>query len=313
MAITIWKPTERPASLANAFAVDPTLLQSRAAQEARRKGVLLAKEQALRAAEGLLRWGRLLSWGVVFVSAIHIWESVASIAPAEAGHLTLPPMVYHLAALAFTLMIDAIALFVGRANAVAELAGVAGSRWAGYFYAVTALLNAAFVASHAPALEDDVRAQILPALGMLFVVILPATVPAGIIAVEQARRALEISRLTLIAEVAELRELVAAPRVTGRQNASSSVLAVDGPPSRTEDLTVSSTGGRPQQFRVEELVARMCDRQTFAPADAQRALGASESSVRRLLAEGQERGLITRRDVGVYAVASPEESGVARR
>ncbi|NTU83688.1 MAG: DUF2267 domain-containing protein [Chloroflexales bacterium] len=191
---------------------------------------------------------------------------------------------------------------MGRANAVAELAGAPRSGWAWYFYAVTALLNAAFVAGHAPALDAPTRAHILPALGLLFVALLPAPVLAGIIAVEHARRSLTISRLALIAEIAELRDLAVAPRADGRQNAPPSVVAAHRPEEERPALTVTPPpGGRPQQYRVEDLMARLGERATFTPAEAQRALGASESSVRRLLAEGQERGVLVRQGVGVYA------------
>jgi uncharacterized protein (DUF1501 family) len=55
MAIAIWRPREAAQPLAQTFAIDPAMLQSRAAQEARRKGALLAKEQALASAQRLLR------------------------------------------------------------------------------------------------------------------------------------------------------------------------------------------------------------------------------------------------------------------
>lgn len=307
MAITIWKPGEAGPPLAQSFAIDPGLLQSKAAQEARRRGVLLAKQQALRAAEGLLAWGRLLGWAIIFVSAIHIWESVASIAPSEAGQLHLPGPVYHLAALAFTLMIDAVALFVSRANAVAELAGAPASRWTLYFYAVTALLNAAFVASHAPALDAAARAAILPRLGALFVVILPVSVPAGIVAVEASRRSLEVCRLALLAEVATLRELVSAGRSApacasaSPQNAAAPVLAASTGPA--EPLV----GGRTVEFTVEDLLKAFAPAageaaQLFTPRELRERLGCSESSGGRLLQAACAAGLVERAARGAYRV-----------
>jgi hypothetical protein len=313
MAIIPWRPREAAeprTTLAAAFAIDPALLQSRAAQDARRRGVLQAKQEALRSATALLAWGRLLSWSIVLVSGVHVWESVASIAPAEVGHLALPDAVYHTAALVFMLMIDAVALFVSRANAVAALTGAPASRWAGYFYVVAALLNAAFVASHAPALDDVARAQILPALGALFVVILPVSVPAGIVAVEVSQRTLEVSRLSLLAEIATLRELCSpAPRPTvtsggSPQNAVASVL--EASPPHTVLATGAITGGRTAEFGVEDLVAAFAPadggERLFTPRELREALGCSETSGGRLLQAAMVAGVVEKAARGAYRV-----------
>lgn len=313
MAISLRRPQEA-APHAQIFAVDPDLLQSRAAQEARRRGILRAKEEALRAAEALLAWGRLLGWGIIFVSAIHIWESVASIAPAEVGHLALPGPVYHLAALGFTLMVDAVALFVARANAVAHLAGHAASRWTLYFYGVTALLNAAFVASHAPALDAATREAILPLLGSLFVVILPVSVPAGIVAVERSRRTLEGCRLLLLAEVATLRELcgpprgAAAPAGGSHQNAAASIPGAPAAPAASPPLPI--IGGRSAEFTVAELVAAFAPadgaERLFTPRELREALGCSETSAGRLLQAACAAGVVERAARGAYRVRAQE-------
>lgn len=312
MAITIHSDHQRRHTLAQTFTIDPALLQSRAAQEARRHGILQAKQEALRTAAALLRWGRFLGWSIIFVSAIHIWESVASIAPADIGHLTLPAIVYHLAALGFTLMIDAAALFVSRANAVAALAGAPRSRWTIYFYAVTALLNAAFVAGHAPALDAAARAQILPVLGALFVIILPISVPAAIVAVEHSRHTLEICRLALLAEVATLRELNAvAPRPSSGgspQNASPSVLtpSAASPALRSEALI----GGRPTAFTVEDLLTAVTDAHDpgalFTPRVVRERLGCSEASAQRLLQAACAAGQIEKAARGAYRLTTNE-------
>jgi hypothetical protein len=307
MAITIWKPREGTPALAQNFAIDPSLLQTKAAQEARRRGILLAKQQALRAAESLLAWGRLLGWAIIFVSAIHIWESVAAIAPSEVGQLRLPGPIYHLAALGFTLMIDAVALFVSRANAVAALAGAPASRWTIYFYVVTALLNAAFVASHAPALDAASRAAILPRLGVLFVAILPLSVPAGIVAVESSRRSLEVCRLALLAEVATLRELCSPGRATAPptggspQSAAVSVMGASG--KTTEPLV----GGRALEFSVEDLVSAFAptdgaEAEIFTPRELRERLGCSESSGGRLLQAACAAGMVEKAARGAYRI-----------
>jgi hypothetical protein len=307
MAITIWKGQEAT-PLAQTLAIDPALMTTRAAQEARRRGILLAKQQALRAAEGLLAWGHLLTWAIIFVSAIHIWETVAAIAPASVGALQLPAAVYHGAALAFTLMIDACALYIAKSNAAAAFVGAPTNRWTIYFYLVTALLNASFVASHAPAIDATVQARLLPLLAGSFVLLLPLSIPAGIVAVEASNRTLEATRLALLVEVETLRGLAAGgPRaadVTGRQNPAPPVPA-DAPPTEAEQPPLAPmVGGRTPQFRVDTLIERFGGRETFSPVEVQRALGCSETSVRRLLAEGLDRGMITKCETGVYTIAA---------
>jgi DNA-binding IclR family transcriptional regulator len=55
---------------------------------------------------------------------------------------------------------------------------------------------------------------------------------------------------------------------------------------------------------MDTLIEHFGERETFSPVEVQRALGCSESSARRLLAEGQERGMITRRETGVYIITA---------
>jgi hypothetical protein len=322
MAIITWRPREAAPTLAQSFAIDPALLQSRAAQEARRRGVLLAKSQALRGAESMLAWGRLLGWGIIFVSAIHIWESVSAIAPAGVAPLRLPDAVYHGAALLFTLLIDAAALYVSRANAIVALAGGPPSRWAAYFYALTALLNAAFVAGHAPALDAHARDQILGLLNALFVIILPASVPAGMVAVERSRRMLEVCRLSLLEEVATLRGLsqpaparppAVRPAADGPgQNAPQPVLDApgQGAGAPTGEPLI---GGRPQEYDVEALIAAFAPEgqpgQIFGPAEVRAALGCSETTAKRLLAAASERGQVARVSRGAYQIQSADPVG----
>lgn len=309
MAIVSWRPREAAGRLAERFAIDPALLQSKAAQEARRRGILAAKAQALRSAEALLGWGRALGWGLIFVSAIHIWETVSIIAPAGVAPLRLPDWVYHGAALLFTLLIDAVALYISRANAVVALAGGAPSRWTAYFYGLTALLNAAFVAGHAPALDPAVRGQILALLNTLFVALLPASIAAGMVAVEGSRRALEVCRLTLTESVATLRELIAPPaRDTagaggGHQNAPVSVLSAPAAPAEAAPLV----GGRPVEFTVEDVVAAFApdtagEERLFTPRELRAALGCSEGSAGRLLQAACAAGAVEKAARGAYRV-----------
>lgn len=319
MAITTWRPQKAAPTLAQSFAIDPALLQSRAAQEARRRGLLVVKSQALREAERLLGWGQLLGLVIIFVSALHIWESTSAIAPASVAPLRLPDWVYHFAALCFTVAIDAIALYVSRANGVVALAGGPRNPWAAYFYALTALLNAAFVAGHAPALDAAVRAQILGLLNAAFVALLPASVAAGMIAISASRRALTVCRLALLEEVAVLRELIAAPAGrTGVSRAGPDESGHNAPPSivapagegAEAGAAAPLSGGRKAEYELDDLLAAFRPAEgaarVFGPADVRAALGCSETTAKRLIGAACASGQLTRVNRGGYVVWAGE-------
>lgn len=318
MAITI---RERPAParpLAQIFAVEPILLAEPAALEARQRGILLAKQQALQGAEALLRYGSALTWVIVFVSALHIWEIVAAIAPREITALRLPAPVYHGAALAFTLMIDACALFVSRANAVsAFVTGATPNRWGLYFYGVTALLNASFVASHAPAIAPHIQNQILPLLSASFVILLPLSVPVGIIAVEASMRTLEACRLALVIEVTTLRGITTSPREAARADSHSasgpiveaSPALPDGAEGRTPALP-PIVGGKPHSFTVNDVVVRLeAAEGPLSPQELREQLRCGETTIHRLLQEGLATGRVAKEERGRYAL--PEGGAMA--
>jgi hypothetical protein len=307
MAITMWKPGEGTPALAQTFAIEPALLQTMVAQEARRRGILLAKQQALRAAEGLLGWGHALTWAIIFVSAIHIWETVAAIAPASAGVLQLPAAVYHGAALAFTLMIDACALYIAKANATAAFVGAPSNRGTIFFYAVTALLNASFVARHAPAIDATVQAQLLPLLAGSFVLLLPLSIPAGIVAVEASNRTLEAARLALLVEVETLRGLVVSTTGSTRRSDEASrdsaaaslseASAVTGPTP-----TAAISGHRPTTHTVVGLLGAITADEIISPSIVRERLSCSETTAHKLLQEACATGQIERAGRGAYRV-----------
>jgi hypothetical protein len=305
--------TTRSTALAQTLSIDPALLQTPAAQRARQKGILLAKQQALRAAAGLLAWGRLLTWAICFVSALHIWETVAAIAPPAVPPLKLDPAIYHGAALAFTLLIDACAIYIAKANATSAFAGAPPSRWTLFFYTVTALLNAAFVARYAPAIDPATQQQLLPLLAGLFVGLLPLSIPAGIVAVETANRTLEATRLTLLVEVTILRELhddgadadVAAAPVSC-QNAAAPVVAASR--DLLTDAPLAPSGGRTTEFVaahvVQAFAAAPDAARSFRPQDVQAQLGCSETTAHRLIREALATGAIVRVGRGSYQVCA---------
>ncbi|MBX0328356.1 hypothetical protein K2Z83_11780 [Oscillochloris sp. ZM17-4] len=307
MAITIWKPGEATPALAQTFAIDPALLQTKAAHEARRRGILIAKQQALRAAEGLLAWGRTLTWAVVFVSAIHIWETVAAIAPAHVGTLQLPAAIYHGAALAFTLMIDACALYIAKANAAAAFVGAPANRWTIYFYLVTALLNASFVARHAPAIDATVQAQLLPLLAGSFVLLLPLSIPAGIVAVEASNRTLEAARLALLVEVETLRGLVVSTTGSTRRSDEASRDSAAASVSEASAAagprpTAALSGHRPTAHTVAGLLGAITTDEIISPSIVRERLSCGETTAHKLLQDACAAGAIEKAGRGAYRV-----------
>jgi hypothetical protein len=189
----------------NPFALDPATLDSPAARQARAAGLLQVKRAAAQRAARLASWGRPLLVGVIVVSALHIFETLAGFRPVGVKAPEIAPQLYHLTAGALTLAIDLAALWLTAARGVLALAGVA-RRWYGlaFFLSLTALLNAAYMLRHAPDLD---AAAVLPALDGAFAVLLPLAVPVAIASVEGAAQQLEAARLALLVEAAALRPL----------------------------------------------------------------------------------------------------------
>lgn len=265
----------------------------------------------MRTAEALLRWGRLLTWAIVFVSALHIWETVAAIAPSDAGTLHLPAWLYHSAALGFTLMIDACALYIVKANATAAYTSAPPIRWTLFFYVVTALLNASFVATYAPAISPTLQAQLLPLLSTAFVFLLPLSVPIGIIAVEAASRTLEAARLTLLVEVTTLRELLAATaqHEPSEPGSGSCFSAPESGMEASPNLPAQGhSGGKLRQFTLADVCATLeAATHPLSPQELRQHLRCGETTIHRLLHEGRRTGRIVRNERGAYRLSPADQ------
>jgi hypothetical protein len=136
----------------NPFALDPAQLDVPEARRARAAGLLQVKRAAAQRTAQLASWGRPLLVGVIVVSALHIFETLAGFRPAAVKAPEIDPRLYHLTAGALTLAIDLAALYLTAARGVLALAGVS-RRWYGlaFFLSLTALLNGSYMLRHAPA------------------------------------------------------------------------------------------------------------------------------------------------------------------
>lgn len=182
------------------------------AARARQQGLLAARRSALRTAERLAVWGRPLLVGIIGVSFLHLWESIAAYQPEGVATLRLPDLAYHAAAAALTGAIDLAALYLVAANAVCVQAGQPERRGAlRFFLGLTFLLNGAYLVRHAPSLPTGVQAALLPALDLLFVGLLPAFIPIAIVALEGALQRLGAARLSLLEETTVLRAMLQGP------------------------------------------------------------------------------------------------------
>lgn len=205
MSITIRNTHD---DLATLLHIAPELLQSDIAQRAWHAGLLEAKQEAMTRAKRLERWGRPLLVAVIGVSFLHVWESIAAIKPAFVSELALSNEFYHAAAAAFTVAIDLAALYVVAAAQTVALAGAKKDRWATWFFLLlTLLLNMAYITRHAPNLPAGVQEYMLPTLNIAFIILLPAFIPAAILAVEAATQRLIAARLKLLVEVRTLEQL----------------------------------------------------------------------------------------------------------
>jgi hypothetical protein len=210
MAITIRERAAAPAPLAEQLSIDLALLERPEAQQARQRGLLRAKADALRSAEGLVDWARPLLVGVLIVSFLHLWHQIARIAPAGVPALSLPAWTHWLSAALLTLSVDATALYLVATRSAAQYARLGGqgavSVW--FFYLLTAALNSLFVLSYTPGLPAAVQA-VTPILSLLGAILLGLLVPISIAALERARQVADVARLSLLVEVETLRGLVA--------------------------------------------------------------------------------------------------------
>lgn len=274
------------------------VLASPQAQRAMLAGLLKAKREALASAERLARWGRPLLIAIILVSFVHLWETIAKIAPPDVGRLRLPDWVHHATAAALTLAIDAAALFASAAGGAARLAGhrpTERGKW--FFLLLTFTLNMAFVARYAPALPESVRSLALPTLDLLFLVALPAFIPVAIVAIEHANDLVQVLRLKLITETTALEQLIAP--VKKSVNASQSdngrePVTIDALPAN-EPIA----GGRRTQYQLTDLLSEMEDGAN-STAQLMERLSCGKTTLAGLIAEGIEAGKIERVRRGQY-------------
>ncbi|MBX0329890.1 hypothetical protein K2Z83_19685 [Oscillochloris sp. ZM17-4] len=247
MAITIRERHAAPAPLATMLSIDPALLERPEAQSARQRGLLRAKAEALKSAEGLVGWARPLLIGVLIVSFLHLWHQIARIAPEGVPALPLPAWTHWLSAALLTISVDATALYLVATRSAAQYAklGSQGREAVWFFYLLTAALNSLFVLSYTPGLPTQVQV-ITPTLSLLGAILLGLLVPVSIAALERARQVADVARLSLLVEVETLRGIVvgvgddapaARPAVSPSTPADAPSLATSG-----EALSGSSIG-----------------------------------------------------------------------
>ena len=344
MAITIHEHPAAPAPLVALLSIDPALLERPEAQVARQRGLLRAKADALRAAEGLVGWARPLLIGVLIVSFLHLWHQIARIAPEGVPALPLPAWTHWLSAALLTISVDATALYLVATRSAAQYAhlGRQGAVSVWFFYLLTAALNSLFVLSYTPGLPIAVQ-TITPVLSLLGALLLGLLVPVSIAALERARQVADVARLSLLVEVETLRGVIeqasntsttpahfAPLSVMGDSESSStdfqkfaagsttndqaSLAVVDRRSSvvqTTNGLSESCTspilGGKPTRFTLDTLLSALHN--TDGPLRLQELrtqLGCGESTIHRLLQEGLTAGTIIRTEPGTYQLQTQD-------
>lgn len=302
-----------------------TNMDTPAARRAMQSGLLEAKQQAMRRAARLAKAGTPLLIGVIAVSFVHLWESVSVYKPAGVPELPLPNEIHYATAAAFTLAIDAVAYYAVACSNAAQFAGAHNRRrWAVQFFLfLTFALNAAFVIRHAPNLPTGFSSTALTALDLLFVVALPAFVPAAIVAVERAAHLVEAARLKLLVETTALAELVESgkrtEKGTGRINGNGTeTVTVNGTVqpqtgSETADtLPDAIQGGRRLTYQIGSLLALLNDRDTINRAEVMVELGCGRTTADSLLTEAVEMGRLTKAGRGSYTITdTQDENGQA--
>lgn len=195
-------------TLADILSINADWRNNRESTIARYAGIKAAKSHAAIEITNLLYWGRKLSYAVIFVSAIHIWETVSRIAPENATALLLWPAVYHVAALLFTVIIDIVAVFLLKAETALAYTKNNPNKAIWFFYFVTAVLNGAFIAANSPDATAALKNGLVEWYGNLFIILLPLTVPVALWAIERTNQRLEVGKITLTVDIATLDGLI---------------------------------------------------------------------------------------------------------
>lgn len=306
MSLTINRSTDQPAIEGELFTMDAQMLETPAARRAWQAGLLVAKLQAMHRAERLVKIGRPLLVAIIFVSFLHIWETIGAIRPEFVQEMRLPSWVYHAAAAALTLAIDAAALYVVAADGTAALAGATRRRGATWFFlATTFLLNAAFVVRYAPSLPEDLRTTVLPGLEILFVVLLPATIPVSIVAIEGSVARLEAARLKLLVETTALRELAQGNAGKRGEKPVKASQSINGPlpaldrESDGPDMD-EETAGRKTAYTLADLEEVTERGETIARREIIDRLKCGETTADKLIGEAVGAGILDRLGRGTY-------------
>lgn len=286
------------------FTMDAQMLETPAARRAWQAGLLVAKLQAMHRAERLVKVGRPLLVAIIFVSFLHIWETIGAIRPEFVSEMRLPSWAYHAAAAALTVAIDAAALYVVAADGTTALAGAARRRGATWFFlATTFLLNAAFVVRYAPSLPESLRTTVLPALEILFVILLPATIPVSILAIEGSVARLEAARLKLLVETTALKELAqgnAGKRGESPIKPSQSLNTTSTSKAEEVLTTEGETPRKPTTYTLENLLEAFEGEDLLQRRAIIERLGCGDSTADNLLSEAVQLGRVEKVGRGMY-------------
>lgn len=282
------------------LALPDDLLATPAARRALQSGLLAAKRSALASAERLARAGWPLLIAIISVSFLHIWDVIALIRPEYVQELQLHHGLYHFTAAAQTLAIDAAALYCVAAAALAGHAGGGDTRRWGiaFFLILTFALNAAYIVRHAPSIDPQLQAAVLPVLDLIFALTLPAFIPIAIVSVERGRAELERCRLLLLVETTALAALldqavVDQPAALAAPQPESPVKALQSIPGPVR------SPGRPA-LELGELLKQAPAGSTVTRAGVMELLDCGSSTADRLIAEGIDAGQLERIARGQY-------------
>jgi uncharacterized protein YqgC (DUF456 family) len=194
------------------FTFDTSILSTAEAQHAHKIGLLTAKSEALHSAQRLVGVGRPLLFGVLLVSFVHLWHTVASIKPGEVQDLELWGWIYHVAAALLILSIDATAAYLVSVRGTARYAGdTRPNHVVIFFYVLTGMLNLLFVMRYSPGLPDMVG-DFLPFLSFATGLLLAPLIPVSVWAIEHARQTADAARLALLVEVTTLKGIIQASK-----------------------------------------------------------------------------------------------------
>lgn len=295
---------EQAAPAVETIKIDATIRNDPRVIVAQRLADLDAARSGHKAAHRLAAGGLWLLLGVIAVSFVHLWETLALFLPATVDALHLPASVYHATTAALTLAIDATAAYLAMARAMTPDRGRAApmARW--FFYALTAMLNAAFFLRYAPDLSEATKAAWLAPIQTAMIVLLAVMIPVSIGAIEAARGRLAALARTLRVETVMLEILSAdGGRKTGHSASASRKTQTAPERPAVADATIDAdpiTGRTPTRYSLDNLLAVLEDGQPATRKAIIDRLEASPKTADRLLAAGIDAGAVAQIERGVY-------------